>query len=159
MAIRKSGRPAAPVVPPKPRKYAYINPDKEWRKRLGDMEVQFTGRNLASVNEEIEDKVYAMALDGVPLITIADYFGVDRGLFASEYEKVWRAGKADLQAIILKNTVDYGLKSEIPVAKIWLGKAMAGLGETKSVDIESGGSDNNEVTLNISVIRKEDKPE
>ena len=55
---------------PHPKKYAIVPPGKEWRERLATFKVAYTNRSLDSIHQDIEDKVYAMALDGSQLSTI-----------------------------------------------------------------------------------------
>lgn len=142
---------------PHPKKYAIVPPGKEWRDRLVAFKAAYTQRNLDHVHKDIEDKVYAMALDGAQLSTIADYFGVERTELAKVYRECWLAGRAELQAIIAADTVDYGLTSKIPVAKIWLGKSMGGLGDSgATVETEADAEDSGELKLNITVRHRKD---
>lgn len=142
-----------------PRKYAIQDFGTGWRERLAESKAAFTQRNLDEVHQDIEDKVYAMALDGCGLKTIADYFGVPREEFAIMYREVWVAGRAELEAMVMADQVDYGLNSRIPVAKIWLGKSIAGLGEGKSVDVVNESDDGNDLNIKIKVIRREEGSE
>ena len=137
------------------RKYSFVDPGKEWRSRVQKAKASFTDRNLDEIHADLENLVYAMALDGASMPMIADYLGVDRAEFSTMYGDVWRVGRAELQALITQNTIEYGLKSQIPVAKIWIGKAFATLGEGKSVDVESD-SDDSGVNINVKVIRREE---
>ena len=140
---------------PFPRKYAIQQIGTGWRERLAQSKADFTNRNLDHVHASIEDKVYAMALDGCTLEVIAAYFGVPRAEFMNVYQEVWHSGRAELKALIAQDTVEYGLKSQIPVAKIWLGKSLGGLGEGKSVDVEND-SDDGEVNIKVNIIRRQD---
>lgn len=141
-----------------PRKYAIEQVGTGWRERLVQSKADFTNRNLDEVHASIEDKVYAMALDGATLSSIADYFGVERAEFASVYREVWLSGRAELQMLIAQDTVEYGLNSQIPVAKIWLGKSMGGLGEGKTVDVEND-SDDGDVNIKVNIVRRRDEDE
>lgn len=142
-----------------PRKYAIQDFGTGWRERLAKSKAAFTQRNLDEVHQDIEDKVYAMALDGCGLKTIADYFGVSREEFALIYREVWLAARAELEAMVMADQVDYGLNSRIPVAKIWLGKSIAGLGEGKSVDVLNESDEGGDLNIKIKVIRREEGAE
>lgn len=98
-----------------------------------------------------------MALDGTSMATIAAYFGVNRQEFMGAFHEVWSAGNAELRGVIAQNSVWYGRKSNIPAANIWLGKSKGGLAESKSVDVEA--DDDSEVTLNVSIVRKQEQSE
>jgi len=141
---------------PHPRKYAIQEVGTGWRERLAKSKADFANRNLDEIHRDIENKVHAMAMDGIPLSTIADYFGIERKEFVNVYHEVWVAGRAELEAMVLADQVDYGLNSKIPVAKIWLGKSIGGLGEGKSVDVQSD-SDNGDLNIKINVVRKKDE--
>jgi hypothetical protein len=140
----------------KARKYLMCEPDTGWRKRIRDFNANFTERDLDDCNTEIENIVYAMALDGASLTQIADYFAVSRDDLANAYTEVWKAGRAELQLMIAADTVQYGLESNIPVAKIWLGKAMGGLGEGTSTHTEADADSGSDVNVNIRVISKDE---
>lgn len=139
-----------------PRKYAIAQVGTGWRERLAKCKADFANRNLDEIHADIEDKVHAMALDGVGLHTIADYFGVERAEFANVYREVWLAGRAELEAMVMADQVEYGLNSKIPVAKIWLGKSIGGLADTKTVDVE-GSTDDGDLNIRINVLRKKDE--
>ena len=136
-----------------PRVYKTLNPGTGWRERLTKAAAAFTDRNLDDVHTDMQDKVYGMALEGSRLTTIAAYFGIEYAAFSGVYKDVWQAGNAELEALIAQDTVEYGLESRIPVAKIWLGKSLGGLGEGKSVDVEND-SDDGEVNIKVNIIRR-----
>lgn len=140
------------------RKYAIVDQGTHWRERLSAFRAAYSNRNIDEIHQDIENKVYSMALDGASLATIADYFGVERNEFGDLYNAAWRAGRAELSVLVTSDTIDYGLKSQIPIAKIWVGKSFAGLDQPKSaVEIDGDTNDSSEVTLNIKVIKKEDQ--
>ena len=135
-----------------PRKYAIVEQGTAWRARLAKMKVDFTNRNLDEIHHDIENKVYAMALDGSTLKVISAYFGVEYSAFKAVYREVWAAGNAELKAIINADQVTYGLESKIPVAKIWIGKTHGGMGDSdKTTDEESEAEDTSELNINITV--------
>ncbi len=139
---------------PHPRKYAIVPQGTGWRAALAERKTQWATRNLDEIHGEIEDYVFMEALNGAKLSHIAREFGVPPADFESVYGDVWRLGNAQLQSTISLNTLEYGLKSKIPVAKIWLGKALGGLGEGKTVDVEGETDDN--VTINLKLVRRKD---
>lgn len=143
-------------MPRSNRSYVYVEQGKGWRSRLAKTAVDIEhvqglseeDRNSDAIFSKLEDLVYGMALDGCSSYIIADYLGVRRLEFQRLFSEVYKAGAAELKATIRKDTVDYGLKSQQPVAKIWLGKAIGGLSDGSGVEVDVQ-SDSGEVKVNI----------
>jgi hypothetical protein len=135
-------------------KWAIVPSGEGWRKELAKHKLLWLSRDLDKVHQQIEDDVYVRALNGQQMTQIARWYGVETRDFAVLYQDVWQLGNAEMKATIAQDTLEYGLTSKIPVAKIWLGKAMGGLGETRTVDVESN-EDDSELQINVKVIRRE----
>lgn len=138
------------------RKYAIETAGTGWREELVKRRTQWDNKNLDEVHTAIEDFVFKEAANGAKLLNIARQFGVPYLEFRNMYGDVWALGNALLQNTIAGDTLDYGLKSNIPVAKIWMGKALGGLGEGGSVaSVEADDSDDGAVNIKVNIVRKQ----
>lgn len=148
-----TSKPRGGTTPP--RKWAIMPAGQGWRAVLAEKKAQWTDRNLDEIHQEIEDDVYVRGLNGEQLMHVARWYGVGMVEFERAYGDVWRLGQAEMRNIIAQDTLRYGLTSKIPVAKIWMGKALGGLGETSTKDVDVEGDGDGNVQINVRVIRKE----
>lgn len=138
------------------RKYAIEAPGTGCRKELSKRKVQWTESSLDKIHEEIEEFVYLKALNGTSLAHLARTFGVSTQEFECVYGDLYRYASGELQDIVKQDTLKYCLKSQQPVAKIWLGKSFGGLIEAgRTVDVEQDASSDG-VTINARTIRAAD---
>ena len=142
---------------PFPRKYAIVAKGTGWRKELAERKVLWATRNLDDIHQEIENYVYDEAMNGARLSDLAVQFGVPRIEFEKVYGDVWRLGSAEMRSVIVNDQLAYGLKSNQPVAKIWLGKTLGGLAEGgQSSEVSDVGGD---VNIRVNVVRSNDGTE
>jgi hypothetical protein len=139
----------------KNRKWAIVPEGTHWRAALAERRVSWTNRNLDEIHSAIEEDVYMRALNAQKLTHIARLYGVPVADFQKVYGDVWNLGHSELQSIIRDDCLHHGLTSKIPVSKIWMGKALGGLGETPSISAEGEATDDGSVQINVKVIRKE----
>lgn len=74
--------------------------EHDWRKNLRDFKAAYLKREVPQVLEALEDRIYAMALQGIKLSTIAALYNVPFGEFREVSGEVWRCGNTDLIARI-----------------------------------------------------------
>ncbi len=74
------------------REYIPIDPGVEWRHRKTEFNELWSNREIVDIHERIEQKVYEMAKEGIPMHVIADFFAVDREQLANHYHEAWRVG-------------------------------------------------------------------
>ncbi len=146
---KKVPRKHSPTAPA----HALAPPGVGWRQNLAAMKAQFLTRNIDEVHEAIQDDVYQRGLRGQTFRQITLFYGTTPQEFQLYYP-VWQLANAALQTAIVENTIDYGMTSNMPVAKIWLGKAVGGLSETVRVETEDETPD---VQINVTVLRRREE--
>lgn len=106
------------------RKYTAA-PYTGWRSRIQDY-TPLIGTENQDLLEQVRDVVYGIVLDtGADLKTICDYFGWDRTTARKQIGPVVEMAKAELKLAVLKNVLDYGMKTNIPQAKAHTGRHFA----------------------------------
>ncbi|MDN4590833.1 hypothetical protein DBA29_20340 [Xenophilus aerolatus] len=127
---------------------------------MAKRKVEWTNRSLDQIHQDIEDYVYQEAMNGTKLSWLAREFGVTPGEFRSLYEGVWQLGHDALLKAITTDTLDAALNTNQVVAKIWAGKAIAGMsdggGSMRSVDVDETDFDSNDVKINVNIVRRKD---
>jgi hypothetical protein len=89
---------------------------------------------------------------------LAREFGVKPQEFERVYGDLYKLAAGELQDIVKRDSIKYCLKSQQPVAKIWLGKAFGGLSEGGRVtEVEQDGAADG-VTIKVNLIRGADAP-
>lgn len=109
---------------------------------------------FAQVTEEfIEDLVYGMAKEGMPLPSIAKYFGVQQRRL-DPYQRIYDMGKAMLEHAVLRRQIDMALTAPAWQTPFHAGVVLFGQGRTD----ETTTVDSRDVKFNISVVQSnEDK--
>lgn len=136
------------------RKYALLPKGKGWREELAARQTAWATRNLDDIHEAISLDVYNRGRNAERMEHIARSYGVRRDEFEPVYGEAWRLGHNEMQSMIASETLRYCMESNMPVAKIWMGKALGGLTEGPTASAEAGTTEDGTLQINVNVIRK-----
>jgi len=137
---------------------AKVKQAKSWRTMLvapnpGWREREEQRNELLIDKDRLYDTVYALALEGASLTSIADRFGFKRIVLEKMAGDIWLMGRAELEDAFRRDLVERGLNPKShPVLTIWAGKQLAGFRDSPvaEVNIDTASAS---ITLNINPVK------